>query len=288
VRPKPAAIQTNAPSRKGDIYETSFRFCVFNPLFIRLLRLLYIVKRLQSVNSVMRPFLFRVAATLTLASVLVAALSCGGGPDPKLVSITVLPSNLTLAGTPTIIYTALGHYTQPKQTKDITAQVLWQTDAPSILAFSDPAHPNYLQPTGSGCGTNLGVLAVVYQNPGNPSSGTAVVGTSAVNVQCGNGSGADFSLAATPLQATVAPGSAVHYTITVGAGSGSPTVGMQITGGVPAGANATLSPASIKAPGICTLTVTTSGGTPSGTYPILITGSDSSSSLTISVILIVN
>jgi len=238
----------------------------------------------------MRPFLFRVVGTLAIAGVLVGALSCGGGPDPdpQLASITILPSNLTLAGTPTIIYKALGRYKNPQQTVDITGSVQWQTDAPSIIAFSDPAHANYLQPTGSGCGTNLGVLALVYQNPSNPSSGTAVVGTSTVNVQCGNGSGADFSLTATPLQATVAPGSAVHYIITVGTGSGSPTVALQVTGGVPVGANATLSPASIKAPGISTLTVTTSGGTPAGTYPILITGSDTSSSLTISVILIVS
>lgn len=236
----------------------------------------------------MRTFLYRASAMLAMACALLAALSCGGGADPQLLSIQVLPVNITVAGTPTIIYTALGHYAKTSLPTDISTQVQWQTDTPAIIAFSDSAHPNYMQPTGSGCGTNLGVTASVYSNPSNPSSGTVVVGTAKVNVQCGNGSGADFSLVASPLTTTVGQGSTATYTITVKPVSGAPTVNLQITGGVPAGANASLSPASVTASGISTLTVTTTAGTPTGHYPILITGSDNSSSLTVSVVLVVS
>jgi hypothetical protein len=239
----------------------------------------------------MRTFLYRATGTLATASALLAALSCGGSSDPTLVSIQVLPGSITVAGAPTIIYTALGHFKTPRkplQTKDISTQVLWKTSTPAIIAFTDPAHPNYLQPSGSGCGTNLGVTATVYSNPKDPSSGTVVIGTAKVNVQCGNGSGADFSLVAAPLTTTVGHGSTATYTITVTPVSGAPTVNLQITGGVPPGASASLNPASITAPSISTLTVTTTGGTPTGHYPILITGSDSSSSLTISIVLVVS
>ena len=239
----------------------------------------------------MKPFLLRMTGALAMSSALLAALCCGGGPPAKLVSIQVLPGTITVAGTPTIIYTALGHYNtpnQPPQTKDISTQVLWKTNTPAIIDFIDPAHPNYLQPSGSGCGTNLGVTASVYSNPTDPSSGTVVVGTAKVNVQCGNGSGADFSLVAAPLTTTVGQGNTATYTITVKPVSGAPTVNLQITGGVPAGASASLNPASITAPGISTLTVTTTAGTPNGHYPILITGSDNSSSLTVSIVLVVS
>ena len=238
-----------------------------------------------------RTFLIRVTGTVAIASALLAALSCGGSSSSTqtLSSIQVLPGSITVAGTPTIIYTALGHYTKPQQVKDISTQVLWKTNTPSIIAFIDSAHPNYLQPSGSGCGTNLGVTASVYSNPTSPSSGTVVIGTAKVNVQCGNGSGADFSLVATPLSATVGQGGGgATYTITEKAVTGSPTVALQITGGVPVGANATVNPASITGSGFFTLTITTTGGTPAGTYPILITGSDSTSSLTISVVLVVS
>lgn len=237
----------------------------------------------------MRTFLFRVTGTLAIASALLAAVSCGGSSTQKLTSIQVLPGSITVAGTPTIIFTALGHYAKPQQIKDISTQVVWNTNTPSIIAFIDSAHPNYLQPSGSGCGTNLGVNASVYSNPTSPSSGTVVIGTAKVNVQCGNGSGADFSLVATPLSATVGQGGGgATYTITEKVVTGSPTVALQITGGVPVGANATLSPASITGSGFFTLKITTTGGTPAGSYPILITGSDSTSSLTISVVVIVS
>jgi hypothetical protein len=236
----------------------------------------------------MKPFLLRMTGALAMSSALLAALSCGGAPQPKLLSIQVLPGTITVAGTPTIIYTALGRYAKTQLPTDISTQVQWKTNTPAIIAFSDPAHPNYLQPSGSGCGTNLGVTASVYSNPTDPSSGTVVVGTAKVNVQCGNGSGADFSLVATPLTTTVGQGNTATYTITVKPVSGAPTVNLQITGGVPAGANASLNPASITAPGISTLTVKTTAGTPTGHYPILITGSDNSSSLTVSVVLVVS
>src|SRR5262245_66623420 len=120
----------------------------------------------------MASFLFRITtlllrgiAALGVVGATWLSLSCGGGGKLQLARISIVPQNVTVAGTPTIIYTAVGHYSQSTQTKDITSQVQWQTSAPSIVAFSDPTHPNYLLPTGTGCGSNLAILAIVYKDP---------------------------------------------------------------------------------------------------------------------------
>ncbi len=108
-------------------------------------------------------FLFRRIALLVIVGFVFVSLSCGGGSDsPTLKSVTILPSKISVAGTPPIVYTAVGHYQGTKTTQDITSQVVWQSSVPSILDFSDATHPNYLIPSGTGCGTNVGVKAIVY------------------------------------------------------------------------------------------------------------------------------
>jgi len=128
------------------------------------------------------------AAALCLA--LLGLPSCGN--DSRLVAITVTPANITIGGVdcttspcqPTVQYTAVGFYNHGGKPKDITSQVLWTTDTPSILQFqSSPA--GLLAPTGNGCGTNLGVTASVYTNPNSPTSGTIVSGGAIVSVNCG-------------------------------------------------------------------------------------------------------
>jgi len=108
-------------------------------------------------------------------------LSCGN--DPRLVSIAVGPQNTTISGVdctlspcqPTIQFRAIGFYNHGGKAKDITNQVIWSTDAPTILQFqSSPA--GLLAPTGNGCGTNLGAIATVYEN------GTIITGQGVVNV----------------------------------------------------------------------------------------------------------
>lgn len=130
----------------------------------------------------MRGFTFRSVGLAAIAGLLMASLSCGH--DQKLVSITVLPQGASITGNPTVQFTALGHYIHPPVTKDITTQVIWKSDSPTIITFNfnpgDP--PGLATPTGLGCGTNLGISAKVYSNPSNPTHGTVVVGLATINV----------------------------------------------------------------------------------------------------------
>jgi hypothetical protein len=230
-----------------------------------------------------RTFLFHNIVVLIIVGVTLISWSCGGGTSPQLTTIAIQPQNVTVAGTPTIVYTALGRYANTPGMKDITAKVQWKTSAPSIVAFSDSAHPNYLLPSGSGCGTNLGVMAVVYTNPDNPSSGQAVVGNATMNVECVTGAGTDFSLSSIPTVVSGSAGSTVTYAINVTANSGTPTVALQITGALPAGTTTNFNPVSVIGTGSSTLTVSTSGTTAVGLYHLRITGTDASGSLTLGV-----
>lgn len=235
----------------------------------------------------MSAFLSRCAAAVVTACALITFLSCGGGGDPALARINILPPTITVAGTPTIIYTAIGHYQNSQTTQDITDKVLWQTSTPSIVAFSDPTHPNNLIPTGTGCGSNIGVTASVFQNPSDPSSGQAVIGTATVSVQCGTGGGVDFGLSSNPTSLTASAGSQAVYNISVLVKSGSPTVDLQVAG-LPTGSTAGFNPSSVTGSSFSTLTITVGPGVASGTYHPRITGTDASGSLNMTVTLVVS
>lgn len=231
----------------------------------------------------MKGLLFRSLGAVIGLSCLLAALSCAR--DQTLDWLEIKPQNVTLTGTPTIIYTAIGHYSHPAQERDLSTQVTWQTDAPSIIAFSDPSHPNYLIPTGLGCGTNLGVLAFVFRHPGNNQE---VHGGSSVNVSCagggGSGSGADFDLNANPSSANVPAGGTAQFTINVTALSGSPVVSLALQL-PPAGISAGFNPPSVTASGTSILTLTVSATATPGTYNLTIVGSNGSGTVAIKVTL---
>ena len=82
----------------------------------------------------------------------------------------------------------------------------------------------------------------------------------------------DFTVTATPASQAVAAGSNGTYTVNIAALNGfNGTVSLAATG-LPAGAGASFSPASVAGSGSSTLTVTTSAGTPVGTYTLTLTG----------------
>lgn len=238
---------------------------------------------MTSFLSCMTSFLLRGITGVVVVSATLISVSCGGASDPKLTNIAIQPQNVTVAGTPTIVYTALGRYANTQGVKDITTKVVWKTSAPSLIAFSDPIHPNYLLPSGSGCGTNLGVTAVVYTDPKNPSSGQAVVGNATLNIECETESGADFSLSSIPTGINGSPGSTATYTIDVSSDIGNSNVALQVSGGLPAGATANFNPSSVTGTGSSTLTVSTSASTAVALYHLRITGTDASGSLTLGV-----
>src|SRR5262249_21296873 len=101
---------------------------------------------------------------------------------------------------------------------------------------------------------------------------------------CGN---PDFSVSASPASQTVTQGSGTSYTVTVTPTGGfAGTIDLTISG-LPAGATATFVPASL-ASGNSTLTVNTIGSTPTGTFPLTITGTSGALTHTASVSLVVN
>jgi hypothetical protein len=82
----------------------------------------------------------------------------------------------------------------------------------------------------------------------------------------------DFTVSAAPATQTVVAGSAAAYTITVAPSGGfTGPVTLSATG-LPAGATASFSPASITTSGTSTLTVTTSASTPAGSSNLAVSG----------------
>jgi len=98
---------------------------------------------------------------------------------------------------------------------------------------------------------------------------------------CGGTPSPDFSISASPGSRSVVQGSNTTYTVTIGAlNSYTGTVNLSASG-LPSGASASFSPGSVNTSGNSTMTVTTLASTPTGSYPITITGTDSvTSSLT--------
>ena len=85
----------------------------------------------------------------------------------------------------------------------------------------------------------------------------------------------DFGITASPASIIVPPGGNAIYTATITATNFSGNIGLSVDG-LPAGAGASFSPASINGSGASTLTVTVSNGVAAGDYPLTITGTSGS------------
>src|SRR5205823_5820532 len=97
----------------------------------------------------------------------------------------------------------------------------------------------------------------------------------------------DFSLTASPTSGSVTAGSSATATVGTAVTAGSAGTVSLSASGLPSGAAASFSPASVTAGGNSTLTITTSTSTPAGTYPITITGTEGTVSHTTSYALTV-
>jgi carboxypeptidase T len=98
----------------------------------------------------------------------------------------------------------------------------------------------------------------------------------------------DFSVTATPTSGSVNPGASVTSTIATAVTAGSAQTVTFTAAGLPSGATASFSPASVTAGASSTLTIATSAGTPSGSYPVTITGTGSGATRTATFTLTVN
>ncbi|WP_194926367.1 glycosyl hydrolase family 8 [Catenulispora pinisilvae] len=92
----------------------------------------------------------------------------------------------------------------------------------------------------------------------------------------------DFSISASPASGSVSQGSAATVSVGTSVTSGSAESVSLTASGLPSGATAAFSPASVSSGASSTLTVSTAATTPAGTYPITITGTASSGSHTAS------
>ena len=103
-----------------------------------------------------------------------------------------------------------------------------------------------------------------------------------------NSSTPDFNISATPASQTVTVGNSTTYTVTTSAQNGfTGTVGLSVSG-LPSGASASFTPASISGAGSSTLNVTTTASTATGTFTLTITGTSGSLSHSTNVTLVVN
>jgi uncharacterized membrane protein len=97
----------------------------------------------------------------------------------------------------------------------------------------------------------------------------------------------DYAVAASPASQSVVQGSGTSYTVTVTPSGGfTSTVGFSVSG-LPAGAAATFNPASVAGSGSSTMAVTTNSTTPTGSYPLTITGTSGTLTHTALVTLVV-
>src|SRR5215469_3062197 len=138
----------------------------------------------------MRVFLFRSAAAAGVLASLLAMLSCAR--DQQLVSIDVQPTTEDF-GAPDpslgpVQLIAHGHYIHPPVTKDITNQVNWSSNTPSVAVVTSTGS---LSPGGVDCGNSL-ITATVKTNSsagGRSSSGAIISGSMTANVTCASGTG---------------------------------------------------------------------------------------------------
>jgi hypothetical protein len=99
----------------------------------------------------------------------------------------------------------------------------------------------------------------------------------------------DFTISLSPLSRSVTVGSSTTYTVAIGAQNGFAGVVTFAATGLPTGATASFSPSSVTGSGTSTMTVSTGGNTPKGTYPnVTVTGTSGSLSHASTVSLTVN
>lgn len=98
----------------------------------------------------------------------------------------------------------------------------------------------------------------------------------------------DFSVSLSPASGSANPGSSVTSTVGTKITSGSAVTVQLSASGLPSGATASFSPASVTAGGSSQLTLATSASTPAGTYSVTVTGTAGSTTHTAAYSLTVN
>ncbi|MFY1597383.1 S8 family peptidase [Micromonospora sp. WMMD737] len=90
----------------------------------------------------------------------------------------------------------------------------------------------------------------------------------------------DFSVSVSPTSGSTAPGGSVTATVATATTNGSAQSVSLSASGLPSGATASFSPATVTSGGSSALTISTSASTPAGTYSVTVTGTAASGSRT--------
>src|SRR3989440_648590 len=213
--------------------------------------------------------------------------NCGGAPAPDF-SVSASPaSQAVVQGNPasyTVTVTPSGGFNG--------------TVSLSVSALPSGANATIKPSPVNGSGSST---LVTFKSTSTPTGSytLTITGTSTspslthsttITLVVNSASSGNFSLSASPTSRTVTAGNSTSYTATVTPSGGfTGSVSLSVSG-LPSGASATFSPASIAGSGNSTMSVTTSTSTPTGSYTLTITGTSTSPSLTHSttVTLVVN
>jgi uncharacterized membrane protein len=176
-------------------------------------------------------------------------------------------------------------FTVPASTTPRSLRVyvgVWRAQGTLLAHLSDNSAPDYSDSSiNVSVGTASGVYTLTYVAASNNQTLTvtfiqanATVGN--VTLQAATLAGgafpADFSIAAAPASRPVVAGASAAFTDTVSALNGfSANVDLTVSG-LPVGAGATFTPASISGSGSASLSISTSSSTLPGTYPLVLTG----------------
>jgi len=136
------------------------------------------------------------------------------------------------------------------------------TFTPSVIAGSGSSILNIATTSATAAGT----YSLVVTGTSGTLQHTANLSLTVVST------GADFGLAATPASQSVTAGNRAAFTATVNALNGFTGTVTLTAAGLPAGATASFSPATITSAGSSTLTISTTAVAAAGTYPLVITG----------------
>ncbi|MBZ5634889.1 MAG: chitobiase/beta-hexosaminidase C-terminal domain-containing protein [Acidobacteriia bacterium] len=142
----------------------------------------------------------------------------------------------------------------------------------TFLAFMAPDGSNWTQ-VSSATTISMASSVLIGLTAANTNQGTvAQVVFDNVTIT----SSPDFSNTVTPSSQSVVPGGTANYTESIGALSGFTGTVTFAASGLPSGTTATFTPSSVSGSGTSTLAVVTTGSTPFGSYPLIITATSGS------------
>jgi hypothetical protein len=200
-----------------------------------------------------------------------------GNVDPTNVNVSGLPAN---ANGYTVYVYADGD--NAGQAPTGIYQISGTGITTSAVSLLDPANTNFsgsFTQANNSAGnyvvftTNSGVSGFTLTATPGPSNGSQRAPVNGIQIiPSGAPPSPDFSINATPAALSIVPGAQISFTVSVAALNGfSGTIGLSASG-LPTGASASFSTASITGSGNATLSVSSTSSTPLGAYIVSITG----------------